>query len=48
VNALYAEGRLDVDRAHPDDARRVLQEYLARYPAGPNAEDARRLLERLR
>jgi hypothetical protein len=48
MNALYAEGRLEADRAHRDDAQRLLQEYLARYPAGPNAEDARRLLERLR
>jgi len=48
MNALYAEGRLEVDRAHRDDAQRVLQEYLVRYPTGPNAEDARRSLERLR
>ena len=48
MNALYAEGRLQADRTHRDDARRVLQEYLSRYPAGPNAEDAKRLLERLR
>jgi hypothetical protein len=48
MNALYAEGRLQADRAHEDDARRVLQEYLTRYPSGPNAEDAKRLLERLR
>jgi hypothetical protein len=48
MNALYAEGRLQADRTHQDDARRVLQEYLSRYPTGPNAEDAKRLLERLR
>jgi len=48
MNALYAEGRLQVDRGRPDEARRALQEYLDRYPGGPNAEDARRLLERLR
>ncbi|HEV3191847.1 MAG TPA: FecR domain-containing protein [Polyangiaceae bacterium] len=48
MNALYAEGRLEADRAHRDDAQRVLQEYLGRYPTGPNAEDAKRLLERLR
>jgi hypothetical protein len=47
MNALFAEGRLQADRGHVTEARRVLQEYLARYPSGPNADDARQLLERL-
>ena len=48
MNALYAQGRLEADRERRDEARRYLHDYLFRYPAGPNAEDARRLLERLR
>jgi FecR-like protein len=47
-NALFAEGRLEADRGDQNDARRLLGEYLARYPTGPNANDARQLLERLR
>jgi hypothetical protein len=47
-NALFAEGRLQADRGERDDARRLLRDYLVRYPAGPNADDARRLVERLR
>jgi|HubBroStandDraft_5_1064220.scaffolds.fasta_scaffold48933_2 hypothetical protein len=47
-NALFAAGRLEADRGDHDDARRLLGEYLARYPAGPNANDARQLLDRLR
>jgi transmembrane sensor len=47
-NALFAAGRLEADRGDQDDARRLLREYLARYPAGPNANDARQLLDRLR
>jgi len=47
-NALFAEGRLEVDRGNDADARVLLREYLARYPSGPNAGDARHLLERLR
>jgi hypothetical protein len=47
MNALFAEGRLQADRGHVTEARRVLQEYLARYPSGPNADDARQLLDRL-
>lgn len=45
-NALFAEGRLQADRGRRDDAKRLLTEYLARYPNGPNAVDARALLER--
>ena len=47
-NALFAAGRLEADRGDQDDARRLLGEYLVRYPAGPNANDARQLLDRLR
>jgi hypothetical protein len=48
MNALFAEGRLQADRGRRDEARRLLTDYLARYPYGPNAEDARQILERLR
>jgi hypothetical protein len=48
MNALFAEGRLEADRGRQSEATRLLEEYLARYPFGPNAEDARRLLARLR
>lgn len=47
-NALFAAGRLQADRGSTDDARRLLREYLGRYPGGPNAADARQLLARLR
>ncbi len=47
-NALFAAGRLEADRGANDDARRLLREYLSRYPSGPNAADARKLLDRLR
>ncbi len=47
-NALFAEGRLEADRGDRDEARHLLRDYLARYPIGPNADDARRLLDRLR
>jgi hypothetical protein len=48
MNALYAQGRLEADRGHVSEAMRLLDVYLARYPSGPNANDARQLLERLR
>jgi hypothetical protein len=48
MNALFAEGRLEADRGRQSDATRLLQEYLTRYPFGPNAEDARRVLARMR
>lgn len=44
ANALFAAGRLEVDGEAHDDARRLLQQYLARFPHGPNAADARALL----
>ncbi|HSY24232.1 MAG TPA: FecR domain-containing protein [Polyangiaceae bacterium] len=48
MNALFAEGRLEADRGRQSEATHLLEEYLARYPFGPNAEDARRLLARMR
>ena len=47
-NALFAAGRLEADRGDQAEAHRLLREYLARYPVGPNANDARQLLDRLR
>jgi len=48
MNALFAQGRLEADRGNRGEARRLLNEYLARYPRGPNAGDARALLERIK
>ena len=48
MNALFAQGRLEADRGHVAEAHRLLSEYLARYPAGPNADDAQQLDQRLR
>jgi hypothetical protein len=45
ANALFASGRLSAERGRRADAKRLLGEYLTRYPRGPNAEDARRLLD---
>ena len=45
--ALFAAGRLAADR-HDASAEILLGTYLARYPTGANAEDARRLLGRLK
>jgi hypothetical protein len=43
-NALYAQAVLE-DRAREHAAaRKLLQQYLARYPDGPNAADAREML----
>jgi hypothetical protein len=47
-NALFAAGRLEANRGDRDEARRLLRDYLTRYPSGPNADDARQLLDRLR
>jgi hypothetical protein len=46
--ALFAAGRLAADRGQRAEARRLLEDYLARYPKGANAEDARGILARLR
>jgi TolA-binding protein len=47
-NALFAEGRLQADVRNDSEARALFKEYLGRYPHGPNADDARHFLERLR
>ncbi len=47
-NALYARGRLEASRGNSGEARRLLELYLARFPRGSNAEDARAVLRRLR
>jgi hypothetical protein len=46
-NALFAEGRLEAEQGRTASARRLLSEYLKRFPHGANAGDARSLLERL-
>jgi hypothetical protein len=48
ANALYAAGRLQADRGRRGEAARLLDEYLARFPSGPNARDAKDLRETLR
>ncbi len=48
MNALYAEGRLELERGNKDLARKSLEEYLKRYPTGPNANDARELTAKLK
>jgi hypothetical protein len=46
-NALYAMGRLEMERGRRAAASRILRSYLARHPQGANASDARALLKRL-
>jgi hypothetical protein len=46
-SALFALGRLEADRGRAASARQILQDYLARYPRGLNADDARALLQRM-
>jgi hypothetical protein len=46
-NALFAEARLQADRGERDSAKQLLDEYLRRYPDGPNVADANALLTRL-
>lgn len=46
--ALFASGRLAADRGRNAEAKRILDDYLGRYPRGANAEDARRILARIR
>ncbi|WP_394829143.1 FecR domain-containing protein [Pendulispora albinea] len=48
ANALYAAGRLQADRGMKEHACRTLEDYLVRFPRGPNAADARDLLGRLK
>jgi hypothetical protein len=46
-NALFALARLEADRGQRSHAADLLRSYLARYPTGLNAADARVLLQRL-
>jgi hypothetical protein len=46
ANALFAAGRLETERGRRVSARELLQRYVRRVPEGPNAEEARLLLER--
>jgi hypothetical protein len=48
ADALFAQGRLEAERGAHAQARATLTEYLARFPRGSNADDARLLLERTR
>ena len=45
--ALYASGRLAADLGDADTAAKALRGYLARFPDGANAADARSLLDSL-
>jgi FecR protein len=47
-NALFAHARLEATRGNKAEAGTLLRQYLARFPRGPNADDARAVLERLR
>ena len=46
-SAAMAAARIALDRGQRDDARARLTRYLARYPAGSFAADARRALSSL-
>ena len=48
ANALFAEARLSAERGQRDAAQALLSSYLERFPGGPNADDARALLGRLK
>jgi hypothetical protein len=48
ADALFAQGCLEMERGHHDQARALLTAYLPRFPGGLNADDAHRLLQRLR
>jgi FecR protein len=47
ANALFAHGRLEAARGNRVAARRILTQYLTRFPREANAPDARLLLTRL-
>jgi hypothetical protein len=47
-NALYAEARLMHEQGRKDEAVRLCRQYLARFPSGANAQDAREMLDRLK
>lgn len=44
ANALFAQGRLALERGDREAARATLRDYLQRYPDGLNAADAKELL----
>lgn len=44
--ALMSQARLESELGHPERAHALAETYLARYPTGLNAEDARELLRR--
>jgi TolA-binding protein len=44
--ALFARARLLAEQGRTAEARAALSRYLERYPRGPNADDARALLQR--
>lgn len=46
--ALFAHAELEIELGHKATARRLLNKYLDRYPSGPNARDARELLDKLK
>jgi ferric-dicitrate binding protein FerR (iron transport regulator) len=46
ANALYAAGRLELERGNLGRARTLLKRYLKRYPDGANVSDAKALLAR--
>jgi hypothetical protein len=45
ASALFASARLEAERGHAARARALCEDYLARFPRGPNGDDARALLE---
>lgn len=47
-NALYAHGRLEAARGNAAMGRRLLTQYLAAFPRGTNADDARAVVGRLK
>jgi hypothetical protein len=47
ANALYARARLELELGHRPLAKRLMQDYLRRFPRGANAIDARELASTL-
>jgi hypothetical protein len=47
-HALFAQGRLQAARGNKAEARRLLQQYVTRFPQGANGDDARLLLDQMR
>jgi len=48
ANALFAQGRLELELGHTERARETLARYLVLHPHGINAEDASRLVAEVR